>query len=337
MPQFLIPPGADLEELRGGPEVTFDGLMPKPGRYRAWTQFRRHDKVHTFMTTFEVREPMRRLSSADRACSASGDRAASSAWPRAVAIARVDDDDGAVRSGDRADPEQRCVMCHTDSGLSFPLVDLRADVAAAAADANVRAASPHAAVGGGGRLRRVRQRQPPDAARDAVPRVVGRRARTAQRRQGVPQRRRSQRRGAAEVRAAAHAEHWQLGEPDLDASTRADRDRREVGRTRRSGPSSISALTSARQVRGARVHAGDRRVVTRGDVQRRRHRSVARKLDAVVRLREAAGGVAYRLPARSRIVVDDPLSRDERTRDGSRHARRVLREVAAPRRRRRIS
>ena len=56
MPQFLIAPGADLEKLRGGPRVIFDGLMPKPGRYRAWTQFRRHDKVHTFVTTFGVRE-----------------------------------------------------------------------------------------------------------------------------------------------------------------------------------------------------------------------------------------------------------------------------------------
>jgi hypothetical protein len=56
MPQFLIPPGADLEKLRGGPSVIFDGLMPKPGRYRAWTQFRRNDKIHTFVTTFEVRE-----------------------------------------------------------------------------------------------------------------------------------------------------------------------------------------------------------------------------------------------------------------------------------------
>jgi hypothetical protein len=55
-PVFLIPPGADLEALRGGPEVIFDGLMPKPGRYRAWTQFRRGDTLHTFTTTFEVRE-----------------------------------------------------------------------------------------------------------------------------------------------------------------------------------------------------------------------------------------------------------------------------------------
>lgn len=53
-PQFLIPPGADLEAIRGGPKVTFEGLMPKPGRYRAWTQFRWHDKVRTFAFTFEA-------------------------------------------------------------------------------------------------------------------------------------------------------------------------------------------------------------------------------------------------------------------------------------------
>jgi hypothetical protein len=53
-PQFLIPPGADLEKLRGGPDVTFEGLMPKPGRYRAWTQFRRNDKIYTFAFTFNV-------------------------------------------------------------------------------------------------------------------------------------------------------------------------------------------------------------------------------------------------------------------------------------------
>jgi Heavy metal binding domain len=56
-PVFLIPPGADLEKLRGGPEVTFEGLMPKPGHFRAWTQFRRNDKIHTFAFTFNVVEP----------------------------------------------------------------------------------------------------------------------------------------------------------------------------------------------------------------------------------------------------------------------------------------
>lgn len=56
-PVILIPPGADLEKLRGGPDVTFEGLMPKPGRYRAWTQFRRNDKIHTFAFTFEAVAP----------------------------------------------------------------------------------------------------------------------------------------------------------------------------------------------------------------------------------------------------------------------------------------
>src|SRR5262249_31676543 len=53
-PQFVIPPGADLEKLRGGPDVTFEGLMPKAGRYRAWTQFRRNEKIYTFVFTFNV-------------------------------------------------------------------------------------------------------------------------------------------------------------------------------------------------------------------------------------------------------------------------------------------
>ena len=52
--QFMLPPDVDPEKLRGGPDVTFEGLMPKPGRYRAWTQFRRGDKIHTFAFTFEA-------------------------------------------------------------------------------------------------------------------------------------------------------------------------------------------------------------------------------------------------------------------------------------------
>ena len=45
---------ANLEEIRGGPTVMFEGLMPKPGRYRAWSQFRYNDKIYTFVNTFEV-------------------------------------------------------------------------------------------------------------------------------------------------------------------------------------------------------------------------------------------------------------------------------------------
>jgi hypothetical protein len=57
-PQFTIPPGTDLEAIRGGPEVIFEGLMPRPGRYRAWTQFRRNDRISTFAFTFEVFEQL---------------------------------------------------------------------------------------------------------------------------------------------------------------------------------------------------------------------------------------------------------------------------------------
>ena len=108
-PQFLIPPGADLEKLRGGPDVTFEGLMPKPGRYRAWTQFRRNDKVHTFAITFDGGAAT--MKRADAALTASlalrRDRGCVHRVAAAAALARDAHDDGAVRSRDRADPEQR--------------------------------------------------------------------------------------------------------------------------------------------------------------------------------------------------------------------------------------
>jgi hypothetical protein len=52
--QFMLPVGVDPETLHGGPDVTFEGLMPKPGLYRAWTQFRRNNKLYTFATTFRA-------------------------------------------------------------------------------------------------------------------------------------------------------------------------------------------------------------------------------------------------------------------------------------------
>lgn len=42
------------EPIYGGPDVTFDGLMPRAGRYRAFTQFRWHDELYTFGFTFGV-------------------------------------------------------------------------------------------------------------------------------------------------------------------------------------------------------------------------------------------------------------------------------------------
>jgi hypothetical protein len=53
-PVDMLPTDQPVEELRGGPTVMFEGLMPKPGRYRAWTQFRLDDKIYTFTNTFEV-------------------------------------------------------------------------------------------------------------------------------------------------------------------------------------------------------------------------------------------------------------------------------------------
>ncbi len=51
---FMIPMGVDPETLRGGPEITFDGLMPRAGRFRSFTQFRWRDELHTFAYTFDV-------------------------------------------------------------------------------------------------------------------------------------------------------------------------------------------------------------------------------------------------------------------------------------------
>jgi hypothetical protein len=39
----------------GGPRVTFEGYMPRPGRYRSWTQFLRGGELTTVSFTFEVR------------------------------------------------------------------------------------------------------------------------------------------------------------------------------------------------------------------------------------------------------------------------------------------
>lgn len=51
---FMIPMGVDPETLRGGPQITFDGLMPRAGLFRAFTQVRWRNEVRTFMFTFDV-------------------------------------------------------------------------------------------------------------------------------------------------------------------------------------------------------------------------------------------------------------------------------------------
>jgi hypothetical protein len=51
-PIEYLPAGA--VEPRGGPNVTFDALFPKPGRYRIWTQFKRRGEVSTVSFTVDA-------------------------------------------------------------------------------------------------------------------------------------------------------------------------------------------------------------------------------------------------------------------------------------------
>jgi hypothetical protein len=53
-PRQPLPDGADRGALRGGPEVIFEGLLPKPGRYRVWLQFRRRARTTTVPFTISV-------------------------------------------------------------------------------------------------------------------------------------------------------------------------------------------------------------------------------------------------------------------------------------------
>jgi hypothetical protein len=55
-PIFLISPDADLDKIRGGPDVTLEALFPRASRYRVWMQMQRHDEVHTFVVTLSVDE-----------------------------------------------------------------------------------------------------------------------------------------------------------------------------------------------------------------------------------------------------------------------------------------
>lgn len=53
-PEYIIPPDADLDAIRGGPAVMFDALLPKAGIFRAWAQFQRNGQVRTIAFTFTV-------------------------------------------------------------------------------------------------------------------------------------------------------------------------------------------------------------------------------------------------------------------------------------------
>ena len=47
-------PESDITRGFGGPNVTFEGYMPRPGRYRVWSQFLRKDQVITVPFTLNV-------------------------------------------------------------------------------------------------------------------------------------------------------------------------------------------------------------------------------------------------------------------------------------------
>jgi hypothetical protein len=47
-------PGNDISKGFGGPNVTFEGYLPRPGRYRAWSQFQRKGEVITVPFTLNV-------------------------------------------------------------------------------------------------------------------------------------------------------------------------------------------------------------------------------------------------------------------------------------------
>ena len=52
-PEELVPDVPDKSKLRGGPDATFNALLPKPGNYRIWSQFQRGATLTT--VSFTVR------------------------------------------------------------------------------------------------------------------------------------------------------------------------------------------------------------------------------------------------------------------------------------------
>jgi hypothetical protein len=53
-PEETVPEPAERVILRGGPDVTFNGLLPHPGTYRIWTQFLRGNTLTTVSFTVEA-------------------------------------------------------------------------------------------------------------------------------------------------------------------------------------------------------------------------------------------------------------------------------------------
>ena len=196
---------------------------------------------------------------------------------QARSLPRDADDHRALRSRDRPRVERalRDVPCGRWSGV--PAVDLRRDLAEGAAHPRRGDRAPHAAVGSGARLRRLRERQWPHAARDAVRRLVGGRSGAEERRAGVPQRPGSDRPRPREIRAERHDGHWQVGTPELTREIAAEL------------PSSGSVarvvvdpgIASIRHLRALEYQPGNRRATVRAVFFTVERRTMAWQLDTL--------------------------------------------------------
>jgi hypothetical protein len=198
---------------------------------------------------------------------------------------------------------QRCVMCHMDKGLSFPLETYEQTwLQGRAMRTSVlrRHMPPWSAVAGYGEFvndNRLTMRE----SQFVVSWVEG----LGPRNGGKVFLNVVDPNAAAtrEIRAAPHTDHWQLGEPDLvrplppitiDAKA-TDTTKKIVVEL---------GLTSTRQVRGLEFMPGDRRVVRAATFSLE---STGQWLGSWTPWHgyvDLPDGVAYRLPARSRIVAD---------------------------------
>ena len=199
--------------------------------------------------------------------------------------------------------DQRCVMCHMDKGLSFPLETYEQTwLQGRAMRASVlrRHMPPWSAVAGYGEFvndNRLTLRE----SQFVVSWVEG----LGPRNGGKVFLNVVDPTAAAtrETRATPHTDHWQLGEPDLLRQLPVNAIDAKAGDTTKRLVVDLG-LTATRQVRGLEFMPGDRRIV----------RAATFTLEGTgqwlgswtpwhsfVRLPE---GVAYRLPARSRIVID---------------------------------
>jgi len=198
---------------------------------------------------------------------------------------------------------QRCVMCHMDKGLSFPLETYEQTwLQGRAMRTSVlrRHMPPWSAVAGYGEFvndNRLTMRE----SQFVVSWVEG----LGPRNGGKVFLNVVDPNAAAtrEIRAAPHTDHWQLGEPDLVRPLQPITIDAKATDTTKKIVVELG-LTSTRQVRGLEFMPGDRRVVRAATFSLE---STGQWLGSWTPWHgyvDLPDGVAYRLPARSRIVVD---------------------------------